>query len=154
MVKQKAICRILYIRKFLRSPNLSLQAKLTLYKALIGPIVTYASPAWCTAPQTQFDILEPVQNRALRCITNSPSYTYIPTLRKSAGSIESHHEHIQTLNRSFYEKLSSDPDANPILTSLLTAKYKSRFLQKPQKRKRTQDTLEENTRRGPKRPSH
>ena len=31
MVKQKAVCRILYIRKFLRSPNLSLQAKLTLY---------------------------------------------------------------------------------------------------------------------------
>ena len=99
MVKQKAVCRILYIRKFLCFPNLSLQAKLTLYKALIRPIVTYASPAWCTATQTQFDILEPVQNRALRYITNSASYLYIPTLRNSAGSIESLQDHIQTLNR-------------------------------------------------------
>ena len=134
---------------------MTLEAKLIFYKVLIRPIVTYASPARCTTPQSQFDILEPVQNRALRYITNSPSYLFIPTLRNSAGSIESLHDHIQTtLNRSFYEKLSSDPDANPTLTSLLTAKYKSRSLHKLQKRKRTHDTLKENTRRGPKRLSH
>ena len=125
------------------------------FSPLIRPIVTYAYPVWCTAAQTQFDILEPVQNRTLRYITDSPSYLHIPTLRNSAGSIESLHDHIQTtLNRSFYEKLSSDPDANPTLTSLLTAKYKFRSIHKPQKRKRTQVTLENNTRRGPKRPSH
>ena len=154
MVKQKAVCRILAIRKFLRSPNLSLEAKLTLYKALIRPIVTYASPAWCTIYQSQFDIIEPVQNRALRYITNSPTYLHIPTLRRSAGSIESLQEHIRTLNRSFYKKLTSDPDVNPTLTSLLTAKYSSRSHYQSKKRKRTQDTLEDNTRRDPKRPRH
>ena len=39
-------------------------------------------------------------------------------------------ERIQTLNRCFYEKLSSNPDSNSTLTSLLTAKYKSRSLRK------------------------
>ena len=143
-VKQKAVCRTLSIRKFLRSPNLSLQSKLTIYKAIIRPIVIYASLAWCIISQAQFDLV-PVQIRALRFITNSPSYLYIPALRRSAGSIKSLQERIHMLNRSFYQKLSSDPDVNPTLTSLISAKYTSRSHPKPKKRKRSHDSLEDVT---------
>ena len=133
--------------KPLRSPNMPLQAKLILYKSLIRAIITCVSPVWCNISQTQFNPLEPIQNRTLRFITNSSSYLYIPTLRNSAGSLEPLQEHIHTLNRFFYEKQSSNPDTNPTLTSLLTAKHKSRTLRKSQKRKRIQDSPKDITRR-------
>ena len=90
-VKQKAVCRILSIRKFLRSSNLSLHSKLILYKALIRPIITYASPAWCTIPQSQFSTLEPIQNRALRFITNSPAIYTFP-LSETAPDPSNHYK--------------------------------------------------------------
>lgn len=65
-----------------RRSKLTIDNKLTLYKAIFRPILTYACVAWNTISDTQCLRLQRTQNKMLRLLTNSPRYTAIEELHR------------------------------------------------------------------------
>ncbi|GBO36267.1 hypothetical protein AVEN_106204-1 [Araneus ventricosus] len=55
-----------------RKAKLSLRYKLLLCKALLRPVISYASPVWGAAAKTHIQKLETLQNSTLRMITDAP----------------------------------------------------------------------------------
>jgi hypothetical protein len=66
-----------------KSEHLSANIKLTLYKALIRSIKTYASPAWEFAANTHLLKLQRLQNKVLLTIGNFPRRTPVQELHKA-----------------------------------------------------------------------
>jgi hypothetical protein len=63
-----------------RKSKLSLKNKLILYKSIIKPIWTYGIKLWgCTKPMNM-QIIQTLQSKVLRTITNAPWYVYNLTL--------------------------------------------------------------------------
>ncbi|GBN41845.1 RNA-directed DNA polymerase from mobile element jockey [Araneus ventricosus] len=57
-----------------RNSKLSLKNMLLLYKTILRPIMTYASPVWGAAAKTHIQKLESTQNIVARQITNAHRY--------------------------------------------------------------------------------
>ncbi|GFW83558.1 RNA-directed DNA polymerase from mobile element jockey [Trichonephila clavipes] len=57
-----------------RNSPLSLENKVILYKQVLRPIITYASPVWGAAAATHMKKIQVIQNKILRLITNAPWY--------------------------------------------------------------------------------
>ncbi|GFS97988.1 uncharacterized protein TNCV_2019221 [Trichonephila clavipes] len=57
-----------------RNSPLSLENKVVLYKQVLRPIITYASPVWGAAAATHMKKIQVIQNKILRLITNTPWY--------------------------------------------------------------------------------
>ncbi|GFV19825.1 RNA-directed DNA polymerase from mobile element jockey [Trichonephila clavipes] len=57
-----------------RNSPLSLENKVNLYKQVLRPIITYASPVWGAAAATNMKKIQVIQNKILRLITNAPWY--------------------------------------------------------------------------------
>ncbi|GFV75923.1 RNA-directed DNA polymerase from mobile element jockey [Trichonephila clavipes] len=57
-----------------RMSPLSLENKVILYKQVLRPIITYASPVWGAAAATHMKKIQVIQNKILRLITNAPWY--------------------------------------------------------------------------------
>jgi hypothetical protein len=57
-----------------RRLTLSIETKLLLYKAVLKPIWTYGIQLWDTASNSNIEILQRFQFRALRSILNAPWY--------------------------------------------------------------------------------
>ncbi|KAG4068987.1 hypothetical protein HA402_005648 [Bradysia odoriphaga] len=55
-----------------RNSLLSTESKLTLYKCIIRPKMTYASPVWIGTSRTNHNKLKVTQNKILKCIHNVP----------------------------------------------------------------------------------
>ncbi|GFT46203.1 uncharacterized protein TNCV_1851041 [Trichonephila clavipes] len=55
-----------------RNSPLSLENKVILYKQVLRPIITYASPVWGAAAATHMKKIQVIQNKILRLITNAP----------------------------------------------------------------------------------
>ncbi|GBM72832.1 hypothetical protein AVEN_55923-1 [Araneus ventricosus] len=55
-----------------RKSKLSLSNKLLLYKSLVRPVMSYASPVWGAAAKSNIQTSESAQNIIARQITNSP----------------------------------------------------------------------------------
>jgi len=55
-----------------RKSKLSLGSKLLVYKAILKPIWTYGVQLWGSASNSNIDILERFQSKALRIITEAP----------------------------------------------------------------------------------
>jgi hypothetical protein len=68
------------IYSLFKSERLSAKIKLTLHKALISSVMTYASPAWEFAADTHLTILQRLQNKVLRTIGNLPRRTPVREL--------------------------------------------------------------------------
>jgi hypothetical protein len=68
------------IYSLFKSERLSANIKLTLHKALIRSVMTYASPAWKFAADTHLMKLQGLQNKVLRTIGNLPRRTPIRNL--------------------------------------------------------------------------
>jgi hypothetical protein len=66
MIEAKAFITFTRIYSLLKSERLSGNFKLTLHKALIRSIITYARPAWELAADTYLIKLERLQNKILR----------------------------------------------------------------------------------------
>ncbi|GFW25890.1 RNA-directed DNA polymerase from mobile element jockey [Trichonephila clavipes] len=94
-----------------RNSPLSLENKVILYKQVLRPIITYASPVWGAAAATHMKKIQVIQNKILRLITNAPWYfrndnihydlhmepisSYITTLARNVfRSIENHNNPI------------------------------------------------------------
>ena len=87
---------------------LNLKNKNLLYKSVIRPILTYASPIWYTAANCHLKKLQIIQNKCLKIINNK--YWRYPTymLHQETG-YEKIIEFITRLNNNYFTKIESSP---------------------------------------------
>ena len=84
-----------------RDSTLAPHNKLTLYKLLIRPILTYAAPVWSNTSKTNYRHLQTLQSKCLRVIGNYPKRTPIPFLHSSLH-IEPLYEFIHRLSEKIF----------------------------------------------------
>jgi hypothetical protein len=75
MIEAKAFRTFVRMYSLLKRERLSAKIKLTLPKALIRKVITYACPAWELAADTHLLKLQRLQNNILRTIGNFPRCT-------------------------------------------------------------------------------
>ena len=97
--------------------TLSPQNKRLIYVQIIRPIITYAAPVWCSISKAQFNRLQRIQNKFLRCITSAGRYTKITDLHAMA-SIERIDEFIWQLSDKFFRHKIHDSQLTNDLTSV------------------------------------
>lgn len=86
-----------------RNSKLSISTKRLLYTAIIRPILTYASPVWCSMSKTSMTKIQRIQNKCLRLVLNKEWYTTINELHELSG-LERIETFIKRLSRNFYAK--------------------------------------------------
>lgn len=105
--------------------KLSLNNKLTIYKSIFKPIWTYGIVLWCTAANSNIQIIERFQNKILRSIVRAPWYITNESIRKELG-IPTIEETADAFLTRYKERLKNHP--NSLATNLLvTSIKKSRF---------------------------
>jgi hypothetical protein len=72
MIEAKDLKAFIRIYSLFKSERLSANIKLTLHKALIRSVMTYACPAWEFEAESQLLKLQRLQNRVFRTIENFP----------------------------------------------------------------------------------
>ena len=115
-IEAKAFRTFINTYSLFKSERLSTNIKLTVYKALIRSIMTYACPVWEFAADTYLLKLQRLQNRVLRTIGNYPRHTpthdlhmvfkipcvydFITELcRRQAKVIQNHNENIRNIGQ-------------------------------------------------------
>ena len=98
-----------------RNSTLSSHNKLTLYKLLIRPILTYAAPVWSNTSLSNYRHLQILQSKCLRVIGNYSSRTPISHLH-SALNLEPVHEFIYRVSEKFFHTCSTHP--NPLVRQI------------------------------------
>ncbi|PNF17258.1 hypothetical protein B7P43_G05217 [Cryptotermes secundus] len=116
MIEAKAFRTFIRVYSLFKSGRLSANIKLTLHKALIRSVMTYASPTWEFAADTHLVKLQRLQNKVLRTIGNFPRrtpvrklhmafkipyvYDYITELcRQQAEVIQNHDENVHNIGQ-------------------------------------------------------
>jgi hypothetical protein len=82
MIEAKAFRTFIRICSLFRSERLSANIKLTLQKALIRSVMTYACPAWEFAAECHLLKLQRLQNKVLSTIGNFPKRTSVRDMHK------------------------------------------------------------------------
>jgi hypothetical protein len=77
MIEAKAFRTFIRIYSLYKSERLSTNIKLTLHKALIRSVMTYACPVWEFAAESHLLKLQRLQNKVLRTIGNFPRRTSV-----------------------------------------------------------------------------
>jgi hypothetical protein len=98
MIEAKAFRTFIRIYSLFKTKRLSTNIKLTLHKALIRSVMTYACPTWDFAADTHLIKLQRLQNKVLRNIGNFPRRTPVRELHK-ALSIPYIYDYITKLSR-------------------------------------------------------
>jgi hypothetical protein len=104
-------------RKFIRTyfifkcERLSAKIKLTLHKAFIRSVMTYASPAWESAADNHLMKLQRLQNKVLRTIGNYPRRTPVRDLHL-AFQIPFVYDYITKLCRQQAEVIQNHDNEN------------------------------------------
>jgi hypothetical protein len=80
VVRAKAARADLLVYSLLKSERLSANIKLTLHKALIRSVMTYACPAWEFAAGTHLLKLQHLQNKVFYTTGNFPRWTLVRDL--------------------------------------------------------------------------
>jgi hypothetical protein len=80
MIEAKAFRTFIRIYSLFKSERLSANIELTLHKALIRSVMTYACPAWEFAAESHLLKLQRLQNKVLRTIGNFPRRTSVHDL--------------------------------------------------------------------------
>jgi hypothetical protein len=83
MIEAKAFRTFIRIYSQLKSERLSSNIKLTLHKALIRSVMTYACPAWEFAAECHLLKLQRLQNNVLCTIGNFPKCTSVQDMHKA-----------------------------------------------------------------------
>lgn len=112
---QKGYISLKHIYPLMINDRLTVETKVLLYKMLIRPILTYASPAWSGAAPTNLRKLQVFENKCLRLATNSNRYVRLNDLYNTA-KIQKLTEYIQDLSQKFYSGLTHAE--NPLLTNI------------------------------------
>ena len=113
----------------LLAPNSTLSPtnKRLIYVQIIRPIMAYAAPVWCSTSKTQFNRLQRIQNKFLRCITSAGRYSRINDLHAMANI-----ERIDTFIRDMSEKFFKEKIyASPLTSNLTSIKFDSNPRHKP-----------------------
>jgi hypothetical protein len=111
MIEAKAFRKFIRIYSLFKSERLSANIKLTLHKALIRSMLTYACPAWEFAAATHLLKLQRLQNRVLRTTGNFPWRTPVRELRK-AFSIPYVYDYMTKLSKQQAEVIQNHENAN------------------------------------------
>ena len=90
---------------------------LNFYKMYIRSKITYGSAATASACQSRQDILERIQNAALRVALGARKTSPIAALQVEAN-IPPLRNHIQTLNLQYYYRKKAQEDQNPFINQL------------------------------------
>ena len=99
-----------------RKSKLSLANKLIIYNSVLKLIWTYGAPLWGSASQSNIEILQRLQNKILRMVSNAPRY--IPNhILHSDLQIPTIREEITRLSSIYKAKIMVHP--NHLTTSLL-----------------------------------
>jgi hypothetical protein len=98
MIEAKAFRTFIRIYSLFKSERLSANIKLTLHKALIRSVMTYACPTYDFAADTRLTKLHRLQNKVLRTLGNFPRRTPVRELHK-AFSIPYIYDYITKLSR-------------------------------------------------------
>ncbi|RZC33767.1 RVT 1 domain containing protein [Asbolus verrucosus] len=86
-----------------KNSKMNKRNKITLYKTMIRPVMTYACPAWSHISKTAYKPLETFQNKCLRIILNKSRYTRVSELRGISG-VESVKKYTRILSTKFFDK--------------------------------------------------
>lgn len=110
----KGIVKTLYC--LLKKNNtVSKHSKISVYRSIIRPIMTYACTIFNNCAFTHFKKLQIQQNKCLRLVLNSDRYTRITKLHSDSG-IPTIRDFVDKLNRAFYERATSH--TNRLINSL------------------------------------
>ena len=109
------------------SSTLSPVNKRLIYLQIIRPIITYAAPVWCSISKTQFNRMQRIQNKFLRCITSAGRYTRIDDLHQMANI-----ERIDTFVTEISEKFfRGKTQASALTRDLTSVRHKTNPIHKP-----------------------
>ncbi|PNF22596.1 hypothetical protein B7P43_G12673 [Cryptotermes secundus] len=111
MIEAKAFRTFIRVYSLFKSERLSANIKLTLHKALIRSVMTYASPAWEFAADTHLVKLQRLQNKVLRTIGNFPRRTPVRDLHM-AFKIPYVYDYITKLCRQQAEVIQNHDNEN------------------------------------------
>jgi hypothetical protein len=111
MIETKAFRTFIRIYSLFKSERLSANIKLTLHKALIKSVMTYASPALEFAADTHLLKLQRLQNKVIRTIGKLPRRTPIRVLHL-AFQIPYVYDYITKLCRQQAEVIQNDDTEN------------------------------------------
>ncbi|KAJ3665133.1 hypothetical protein Zmor_000645 [Zophobas morio] len=84
-----------------KKSGLDMTNKLTIYKTIVRPIVTYTAPVWYGISDTQMTRLGGFQNEYFRLITGQNRYARIADMVAVTG-LETVWEHVNRLSKRFY----------------------------------------------------
>jgi hypothetical protein len=110
MIEAKAFRTFIRIYSLLKSERLSASIKLTLHKALIRSVMTYACPAWEFAAECHLLKLR-LQNKVLRTIGNFPRRTSVRDMHE-AFQIQCVYDYITKSCRQQAEVFQNHKNAN------------------------------------------
>jgi Reverse transcriptase (RNA-dependent DNA polymerase) len=82
---------------------LSVHAKISIYRSIVRPTMTYACPIFSNCAKTHFNRLQIQQNKTLRMALNADIYTKIDDLHQEAG-VPMMREFVDKLTKAFYDK--------------------------------------------------
>jgi hypothetical protein len=99
MIEAKAFRTFLRLYSLFKSERMSANIKLTLHKALIRSVMTYACSAWEFAAETHLLKLQRLQNKVLRTIGKLPRRTPVRDLHM-AFQIPYVYKNMQVASRS------------------------------------------------------
>jgi hypothetical protein len=122
-IETKAFRAFIRTYSLFKSEHLSSNIKLTLYKALVRTIITYASPAWEFAANTHLLKLQRLQNKVLRTIDNFPRRTPVRELHK-AFNIPYIYDYITKSCRQQAEVIRTQENANVLQIGQGEARYR------------------------------
>jgi hypothetical protein len=123
MIEAKAFLTFIRIYSLFKRERLSANIKLTLHKALIRSVLTYACPAWEFAADSHLLKLQRLQNRVLRTTGNFPWRTPVRELHK-AFSIPYVYDYMTKLSRQQAEVIQNHKNANVRNTGKGEARHK------------------------------
>jgi len=92
-----------------------MQCKLTLYKLMIRPVLTYAAPVWSNTSYSNYRHILLLQSKCLRVVGNYPRRTPIPHLH-TALNLEPIQEFIYRLTEKFFHNCSTH--LNPLVRQI------------------------------------
>lgn len=128
--QQQAKIKIAQLKPLINFKScLSLTNAITLYKAIVRPLMLYACPIWTNASISNINKLQVVQNRFLRLATKAPWFISNAQLHKELN-ISPIIKHIAHLSNNFYSNLNTINQAvHYNLASLndLPTRIKNRF---------------------------
>jgi len=99
-----------------RKLQLSLANKLLVYKAILKPIWTYGIQLWGTVSTSNIDILERLQSKTLRIITDAPWYVPNAVIKHDL-QVPSVRQEVRTYSVTYHARLEGHP--KDLATSLL-----------------------------------